>query len=93
MSQWVKDLALSLQQLKSLLWHQFNPLPRNFYMLWAQPKKEKKKVKYCHQMRSSTKQVLVIRISTVISILPFMEKCQIEVSGNLMIERMLGKRE
>ena len=31
-AQWVKDLALSLQQLESLLWHRFDPWPRNFYM-------------------------------------------------------------
>ena len=32
----VKDPALSL------LWHRFEPRPRNFYVLWAQPKKKKK---------------------------------------------------
>ena len=31
--QWVKDLALSLQWLGSLLWHGFNPWLRNFYVL------------------------------------------------------------
>ena len=42
--QWVKDLAL-LQ-----LWHRlhlqlgFDPLPGNFYMLWVQPKKKKRKL-------------------------------------------------
>ena len=29
---WVEDLALSLQQLGSLLWHKFNPWPRNLHM-------------------------------------------------------------
>jgi len=40
---WVKDLTLSLQQLGSLLWHEFNPWPGNFYMPWAQPKEKRKK--------------------------------------------------
>ena len=31
-AQKVKDLALSL------LWHGFNPGPRNFHVLWEQPK-------------------------------------------------------
>ena len=31
----VKDLALSL------LWHRFNPLPRNFHMSWALHKKRR----------------------------------------------------
>ena len=35
----VKDLELSLLWLGSLLWHGFNPWPRNFYMLWVWPKK------------------------------------------------------
>ena len=30
--QQVKDPMLSLQQPRSLLWHGFNPWPRNFYM-------------------------------------------------------------
>ena len=34
-----KDLALSLQQLESLLWHEFDPWPRKFHMLQVQPKK------------------------------------------------------
>ena len=34
----VKDLALSLQQLGSLLWHGFNPWLENFHMLWEWPK-------------------------------------------------------
>ena len=41
MAQQVKDLV-SLQWLKSLLWHRFDPWPRNFYMPWAVPKKKKK---------------------------------------------------
>ena len=39
MTQKVKDLALSLQWLESLLWHRFNPWPENFHMPWALPKK------------------------------------------------------
>ena len=34
----VKDLALSLHQLGSLLWCGFSPWPRDFHMLQAQPK-------------------------------------------------------
>ena len=36
--QWVKDLVLSLLWLRSLLWHGFDPWPRNFCLLRAQPK-------------------------------------------------------
>ena len=32
-TQGVKDLALSLQQLRSLLWLQFDPWPRNFHKI------------------------------------------------------------
>ena len=38
MAQQVKDLVVLLQ----LLCHWFNPWPRNFNMLWVQPKKERK---------------------------------------------------
>ena len=44
MAQWVKDLVFSLQWLGSLLWHGFNPWPRNVHMLWACPKKKKKRI-------------------------------------------------
>ena len=44
-AQWVKDTALSLLQLGSLLWHGFSPWPGNFHMPWAWPKKKKKKKK------------------------------------------------
>ena len=37
--QWVKDLALSLQGLKSLLWPEFHPWLGKFYMSWACPPK------------------------------------------------------
>ena len=36
---WVKDLALSLQQLESLLWCSFDPWPGDFHMAWVQEKK------------------------------------------------------
>lgn len=42
MVQRVKDPALSLQQLGSLLWHRFNSRPRNFPMLLGVAKKNKK---------------------------------------------------
>ena len=32
MARWVKDLALSLQQLQGLLWRGFDPLPGNLHM-------------------------------------------------------------
>ena len=41
MVQQVKDPALSLQCLKSLLWHEFGPWPRNFHRPQLQPKKRK----------------------------------------------------
>ena len=34
----VKDLVLSLQWLRSLLWHGFDPWPMNFYALGAAKK-------------------------------------------------------
>ena len=36
----VKNQALLLQWLWSLLWYEFSPWPRNFCMLWVQPKKK-----------------------------------------------------
>ena len=42
-AQWVKDTALSLLQLGSLLWHGFSPWPGNFHMPWAWPKKKKRR--------------------------------------------------
>ena len=38
--QQVKDPAVSLQQLRLLLWRGFHPWPGNFHMPQAQPKKE-----------------------------------------------------
>ena len=42
-TQWVKDLALSLQQLRLLLWLRFSPSPRDFHMPWVWTKKKKKR--------------------------------------------------
>ena len=39
--QWIKDLVLSLLWLRLLLWHRFNPWPRNFHMPWMHPKRKK----------------------------------------------------
>ena len=39
MAQWVKDSALSLLWLGSLLWHGLDPGPMNFHMLWVWPPK------------------------------------------------------
>ena len=39
MVQWVKDLAVSLQQPGSLMQYEFHPWPRNFHMLQEQPPK------------------------------------------------------
>ena len=43
-AQRVKDLALSRQLLKLLLWLQFDPWPGNCHMPQAWPKKKKKKL-------------------------------------------------
>ena len=43
--QHVKDLVLSLQWLWSLLWHRFDPWPRNFHMPGVRTKKKKKERK------------------------------------------------
>ena len=40
MVQWIKDPALSLQWLRSLLWCRFDPWPGNFHMLPAWSKKK-----------------------------------------------------
>ena len=44
MLQWVKDPALSLQQLRLLLWLGFKPWPGNFHMPWEHPKQKKQKI-------------------------------------------------
>ena len=43
MTQQVKDLVLPLLWLKSLLWYEFDPWPRNFHMLWTAKKTKNKK--------------------------------------------------
>ena len=40
MALWVKGLAFSLLWRGSLLWCEFDPWFRNFYMLWAPSKKK-----------------------------------------------------
>ena len=50
MSQWVKDPALSLQQLGSLPWHRFDSWPGNLYM---RGRRQKKKV--CMFLKLMTK--------------------------------------
>ena len=55
MTQWVKDPALSLQHLRSLLMRRLDPQPRNFRMLQVRPKKEKKKKKRKCILRLSIK--------------------------------------
>ena len=42
MAQQVKDLALSLQQLRSLICPGFDPWPRNFHLPWVWPKSKNK---------------------------------------------------
>ena len=42
--QQVKDLALSLLRLRSLLWQVFHPWPGNFHMLWGTASMRKKGV-------------------------------------------------
>lgn len=42
MAQWVKDLALSLQQLRLLLWCRFSPWPSEFNMPRADQRKKLK---------------------------------------------------
>ena len=42
MAQGVKDLALALLWLGSLLWYRSDCWPRNFRMSWMQPKKKSK---------------------------------------------------
>ena len=37
-AQWVKALVLLQLWHRSLLWLGFDPWPRNFHMLWVQPK-------------------------------------------------------
>ena len=52
MAQRVKDLALSLQWLESLLWHRFNPWPGKIHMPQVQPKKAMSKLWGLRLMRN-----------------------------------------
>ena len=45
MAQPVKDLILSPQWLRSLLWLEFDPWPRNFPMPWVWPKQQQQQQK------------------------------------------------
>ena len=47
-AQLVKDPALSLQRLRSLLWCGFDPSLKNFHMLWAGPKEKQKQKQTAH---------------------------------------------
>ena len=49
MVQQVKDPMLSLW------WHRFNPRPRNFHMLWGEPKRKKEKKKKKRKEKKSYK--------------------------------------
>ena len=57
MAQQVKDLALSQQQLESLLWHELDPWSGNFHMPRMCKKKKKKKkknfMKQTYQLRDN----------------------------------------
>ena len=45
MVQWVKDVALLLQQLGLLLWHGFDPWSSNFHRPWMQQQQQQRKGK------------------------------------------------
>ena len=45
MAQWVKDTALSLQRLRSLLWCRFNPWSGNFHRPSCRKENERKEGK------------------------------------------------
>ena len=51
----VKDPALSLLRLGSLLWHGFASWPGNFHMLCMQPKRKEKKNKQKQQQKKKNK--------------------------------------
>jgi len=56
-AQQVKDLALSLQRLRLLLWHRFDPWLGNFHMPWAQAKKKEEKRKKRKRTKKKKKKV------------------------------------
>ena len=53
MAQQVKDLVLSLQQLRSLLVHRFDPWPENFHMPRLWPKRKKPAVQDLQRKRKN----------------------------------------
>ena len=53
----VKDLALSLQRLRSLLWCRFDHLPGNLHIDGSGQKKKKKKSCYCKLLWASSAQI------------------------------------
>ena len=54
-AQWVKDLVLSLQWLRSILQYRFNPQPRGSCMPWVQQKKKSSAINiyYQHNQKKS----------------------------------------
>ena len=54
-AQQVKNPALSLLQLDSLLWHRFNPWPKNFHIMWSWSKKKKKGLDFSINLKTSVK--------------------------------------
>ena len=58
LAQRVKYQPMSLQQLRLLLWHEFKPRPRNFYMPRAWPKIKKRKEEKANYLPSGIAWVL-----------------------------------
>ena len=85
-AQWVKDLALSLLLLGSLLWRRFSPWPRNFHMPWVQ---KKEKILCFHVEHFTTFDVFMcFRISDCslidgVANVCHVTKCQFYISGSL----------
>ena len=70
MAQWVKDLVLSLQQLRVLLWYGFIPWPGNMHLPCVQPKKKEKVKKKKMQQNND----LILRMVALLSISKFPSK-------------------
>ena len=63
MVQWVKDSALSLQRLRSLMWHWFGPWPGNFlYAVGTAPPPKKNHQKTNKQIKTNLKTQLTVNI-------------------------------
>ena len=58
-AQWLKDPALSLQWLGSLLWHGLDPWPGNFHMLKTGLKGKKKRMELGRKLGAS--QIIVMK--------------------------------